>query len=254
MSDYGVMWGQDAGHRLVTGVIESLGVAGAMVKVPSFDDGLDTFGPTPAAIGAAVNDEVLVAFDQNGRSWIVSPSSAGAAALGAFVGQVTTTALSTAAAGWLMCDGAAMTVAAHPVLRAALIASGNPYGVSGSDPLLPNLNAGRVAMGKNGTHPLGQTGGADTVTLSVGEMPSHNHGALTGSMNRSNPHSHLIGYGIDTTAGASGAGPNAGNPATYPSVATDINHEHSIASQGGGGAHSNLQPFVALNYVIYAGP
>jgi hypothetical protein len=47
---------------------------------------------------------------------------------------------SAAPSGFLVADGSAVTSAA-PILRQMLIDDGNPFGVSGSDPLLPNLMA-----------------------------------------------------------------------------------------------------------------
>lgn len=43
-----------------------------------------------------------------------------------------------APAGWLLCDGAAVT-ATYGDLRAYLLDAGSPYGVSGADPRLPDL-------------------------------------------------------------------------------------------------------------------
>jgi microcystin-dependent protein len=75
---------------------------------------------------------------------------------------------------------------------------------------------------------LGGTGGAETHTLTVTQMPSHVHQIA----NRSAP-----GAG-----GADGAVNNValGNP---------IN----TTATGGDGAHNNVQPTLVLNYIIYAG-
>lgn len=54
------------------------------------------------------------------------------------VGTVNWFAGSTAPAGWLTCDGAAITTL-YPDLRNFLIAEGSPWGVVGSDPKLPDL-------------------------------------------------------------------------------------------------------------------
>ena len=104
---------------------------------------------------------------------------------------------------------------------------------------LPDLR-GRIAVGKddmggsaanritsastNGANAttLGGVGGAQTHTLTVPEMPAH---------------THSIGTAITITAGAGGiaeATPGAVNS----------------GSTGGGGAHSNTQPWIALNYII----
>lgn len=41
-------------------------------------------------------------------------------------------------AGWLLCDGSPLAAGTADNLRAMLIAEGNPFGVSGADPLLPD--------------------------------------------------------------------------------------------------------------------
>jgi microcystin-dependent protein len=48
-------------------------------------------------------------------------------------------ALATPPVGWLLCNGAVLTAGAADHLRAQLIAAGNPYGFSGSDPKLPDM-------------------------------------------------------------------------------------------------------------------
>ncbi len=40
--------------------------------------------------------------------------------------------------GWLLCDGSALAAGTADNLRDMLIAEGNPFGVSGADPLLPD--------------------------------------------------------------------------------------------------------------------
>lgn len=67
--------------------------------------------------------------------------------VGPSVGDIKWTALVAIPSGWLPCDGSALTVASgHLDLRNALISDGNIYGISGSDPLLPNFTL-TIAVG-----------------------------------------------------------------------------------------------------------
>ena len=92
---------------------------------------------------------------------------------------------------------------------------------------------------------LAETGGAKTHTLTIPEIPSHNH-AITDP-----GHSHSY---VNQ--------PNTVNPAvslTTVDVADNVNVNQTtgtsttgitINNTGGGGAHNNLQPYIVMNYII----
>lgn len=66
----------------------------------------------------------------------------GGSSSGVPTGSVTYYSLSSAPTGWVECNGAAITVAmgsSYTALRTLLLSANNPFGVSGSDPLLPDL-------------------------------------------------------------------------------------------------------------------
>lgn len=98
--------------------------------------------------------------------------------------------------------------------------------------------AGRVLVAKSADtefDSIGETGGAKTHTLSVDEMPSHNH-SVSGTYT-DNP--YYVKYQNDTTYYGYYSDTNGGL-GQYLSVA------NSVASQGGGGAHNNLQPYIVV--------
>ena len=118
-----------------------------------------------------------------------------------------------------------------------------------------------LAAGTN--HSAGSTGGAETVTLTTSQIPAHTHGqkTLTG-------YTHFRRYGV-TAAGTDIGGVNAtsgilsktspawsgnhgninatstqfSNP-TVDRITVDATHEHT--SVGGGGAHDNMPPYLAV--------
>ncbi len=141
--------------------------------------------------------------------------------------------------GFLLCRGQAVSRTTYARLYAVI---GTTYGAgNGSTTFnVPNLQ-GRVPVGQDSTQTefdvLGETGGAKTHTLTIPEMPYHNHG--TGAPSGGN-----IGYGE-----ASG-GPlmyTVGYGPTRP------NTEPATGTTGENQPHNNLQPYIVLNYIIAHG-
>jgi microcystin-dependent protein len=102
-----------------------------------------------------------------------------------YIGQITLFAGNFAPRGWAFCDGQLLDIASNSALFSIL---GTTYGGDGRTTFaLPDLR-GRVAI-HPGTGPglrsynLGQEGGNETHTLTVGQMPRHKHtlGAATGA-------------------------------------------------------------------------
>lgn len=171
--------------------------------------------------------------------------------------------LTTAPTGWILADGRTLlATTAYTALRQAYISDGFPHGQDGSgNPRIPDMR-GRVAAGVDnmggtaanrltgasggvaGT--LGATGGAQQHTLTVAQMPSHDHNGSTGD---AGAHSHSINGGSTL------------NGNNYPSVLASSSgngfvtlgvgsHSHGIGAQGGSGAHNNIQPTIVLNYIL----
>src|SRR3546814_5083579 len=95
---------------------------------------------------------------------------------------------------------------------------------------------------------LGATGGAQAVTLTEAQMPTHTH-EVTGSTNSAGAHSHSLTMGGGTNLVGNGLN-------TVPSSATSSTgsagaHTHTIsvsaADAGGDEAHPNVQPTIITN-------
>jgi len=132
--------------------------------------------------------------------------------------------------GWLLCDGSAINRVTYAALFTAI---GTTYGVGdGSTTFnVPNIK-GSVIVGLDSAQTefdaLGETGGAKTHTLTIDEMPSHNHG---------------IPASNDST-------PDGGIVAPASEDTDDLTLSTTTRNTGGGTAHNNLQPYIVLNYVI----
>ena len=129
--------------------------------------------------------------------------------------------------GFLLCDGAAYSRSEYAELFAAI---GTMYGNGdGSTTFnVPNLST-RVPVGSGEGYELGDIGGEANHTLTVNEMPKHDHviNIYAGSGS--------YGGGIVTYSGAAGA-------SQYYSI-----------SNGGSQPHNNMQPYTVINYIITTG-
>ena len=133
--------------------------------------------------------------------------------------------------GWLLCDGSAVSRTTYSELFNVI---GTIYGTGdGSTTFnLPNLK-GKVQVGKDSNDTdfdtLGETGGEKTHTLTINEMPSHNHELKRGDYGsvRREEISYSNGENIQFTSAG-------------------------VSNTGGDQPHNNLQPYIVTNYIIKA--
>lgn len=169
-----------------------------------------------------------------------------------FIGEIKLLPWDWAPVGWHICDGTLLPVQPYVALFSLL---GTRYGGDGKvNFALPDLR-GRAAMGR-GTA-MGATGGLASVTLTVANLPPHNH-AFCGTSGAGN----VVNANVGTGTSAVGCLPaSVGTvPATgyvIPIYSTETNSANlvplaanSVSSAGDSGAHNNMQPYLALNYCI----
>jgi microcystin-dependent protein len=135
-----------------------------------------------------------------------------------------------APAKWLTCNGAAVSRTTYALLFAAI---GVTWGAGdGSTTFnVPDLR-GRVAVGTDGSHTLGTTGGATTVNSSHTHTgPSHTH---TGPS-----HTHTIN---DHSHGLVAHNHGAGGYQTTGSVQSNASGEATNTVHDGGGSATNVNP------------
>ena len=158
-----------------------------------------------------------------------------------FVGEIRMFAGNFAPRGWAFCDGQLLAVSQNDALFSLL---GTIYGGDGRTTFgLPDLR-GRVPIHAGsgpGLSPrrLGAKAGAEKVTLTVNQMPSHGH-ALQSSgefADQSNPQGRVPARGA-----ASGLWAEDFEPVNMNSS--------SITNVGGSRSHTNLMPFLCINFII----
>lgn len=139
--------------------------------------------------------------------------------------------------GWLMADGGLADTAGYPDLYAVI---GTTFGpLVGSMFRLPNIR-GRAVVGYNPADAefdtIGETFGTKTHSLTAAQNGPHGHNFLySGSQYGSLPYTIAI-PGTGALAFA------AGTPASANQI--------SIANSGTGQAHNNIQPSIALPWII----
>lgn len=147
----------------------------------------------------------------------------------------------------LRCDGSAVSRVTYAALFAVI---GTDWGAGdGSTTFnLPPLS-GRLRLGEGGGHAVTDTGGAETHTLTLAEIPAHAHGVNDAGHHHSIP---VLTSSISLTAGNTCAqGVSDANTDAFDSA--DNGTGISIQNNGGGGAHSVLNPFACFRPLIYAG-
>ena len=215
----------------------------------------------------------------DGTNWVSSP-----AAVSTPSGSIVAFAGSTAPAGWLLCDG---TNTYSRVTYSALFAViGTTYSAgNGTTFGVPDLR-GRTIIGVGQGSGLTNRGlsvtvGAETITLNASQIPSHSHpnivygsnGGNTGYMSNNQVHNHsqLIAAGAGLGTGANGfanlgggyldrlivRGNEKAGWDVYTNNSPNLDHTHTFTpvienknNTGGDNPHNNMQPSMALNYII----
>ncbi len=167
------------------------------------------------------------------KPWIEASGQSGGGSGSSSTGTVIIFAGSTAPTGWLLCAGQSVATSTYSGLFSSI---GYTYGGSGANFNVPDMR-GRCAIGLDNmggssanrvttsdADSLGGSGGTENHTLTTSEIPAHTH-------TYTNQFSNPVG------AGNLGGSPQSQNTGTSSSV-------------GSGSAHNNMQPYMAMSYII----
>lgn len=166
-----------------------------------------------------------------------------------FIGEIVMFAGNFAPRSWAFCNGQLLPIAQNTALFSIL---GTTYGGDGRTTFaLPDLRGRTPIHPGHGpglsTYRLGQNGGSEEHTLTVGQMPTHNHIAASNTDahvgdtgGEDDPDGNFLGEGSIYTATSTGNQLN-GAAMTTASTMTPI---------GGGQSFNTMKPFGTANYII----
>jgi microcystin-dependent protein len=154
-----------------------------------------------------------------------------------YVGEIRMFAGNFAPAGWMFCEGQLLPISENETLFQLI---GTTYGGDGQSTFaLPDLR-GRLPLHQGNGFILAETGGAEEITLTANQIPTHSHPLL-----------------------ASGAAGNTGSPGDSVVAQTDGTVSLYIADVpganlspqavqpvGGSQPHNNFQPYLCVDFII----
>ncbi len=164
-----------------------------------------------------------------------------------FIGQIQPYGFGFAPKNWAQCNGQILAIQQNAALFSLL---GNAFGGNGTTNFaLPNLQS-RVPMHQGTSlgvnYVMGEEGGTENVTLSANEMPMHTHGFVGTAANASAavPSSGVILAHVYQPSG------NTPNPYYAPDTTPQPLNVAAVSPVGGNQAHTNIQPYLAVNWCI----
>jgi microcystin-dependent protein len=153
-----------------------------------------------------------------------------------YVGEIRMFAGNFAPAGWMFCDGQLLAISENETLFNLI---GTTYGGDGQSTFaLPDLR-GRVPLHFGSGFTLAETGGAESVTLTVPQIPAHAHAMLASADNASTPNA----------AGSVLAQTPSYTPYIFDPPATPL-APVSVGAAGGSQPHNNFQPYLCVDFII----
>lgn len=183
--------------------------------------------------------------------------------------------------GCLFCDGSAVSRTTYAALFAVI---GTTYGEGDGETTfnIPDLS-GRVVIGVSNSHAIGSTGGEEFVTLDSDQMAAHSHevpqhghendiGATMPELahsitqpvykyNNANKSNSTLGTGSVITGKSTQTATRSTNASVSAHAAAACTVSGSVTpcaqldsgTFGGNGSHNNMQPYTAMNYIIFTG-
>jgi microcystin-dependent protein len=162
-----------------------------------------------------------------------------------YVGEIRLLAFNFPPAGWLQCDGALLAISEYETLFNLI---GTTYGGDGQNTFaVPDLRSlVPIHMGQGSglsSYVIGQTGGVESVTLTSNQIPAHNHSVAANS----SPANNADPGGAFPASGSAAGGNNYSKTTDAATMNSSM-----VAPAGGSQPHTNIQPYLVINFCISA--
>jgi microcystin-dependent protein len=157
-----------------------------------------------------------------------------------YVGEIRMFGGNFAPAGWMFCAGQLLPISEYETLFNLI---GTTYGGDGQSTFaLPDLRS-RVPIHQGqgsglSNYILGETGGAETVTLTPNQIPMHSHAPMGSNTG-----------GSDNPTNNFWANSTTGKPYSAAPPTVQMN-AGTILTMGGSQPHENMIPFLCVSYII----
>jgi microcystin-dependent protein len=190
--------------------------------------------------GTAILAATANVFTSNKTNAAADPNSIQAEAQ-PYIGSIDMVGFNFAPVGWALCSGQLLSISEYETLFQLI---GTTYGGDGQTTFgLPNFQ-GRMPVHKGqgsglSSLTIGEMGGTESVTLNVNQIPSHNHLLAVNS----------DGGTSDNPSGNYMAA-NSEGIKHYSNTAGSNANTNSIGEYGSSQAHSNMSPYLAVNFII----
>jgi microcystin-dependent protein len=153
-----------------------------------------------------------------------------------YIGEIRMFGGNFAPAGWMFCEGQLLPISENEALFNLI---GTTYGGDGQSTFaLPDLR-GRVPLHQGNGFILAETGGVESVTLTVAQIPAHGHAFLASTNNatQTTPLNSVLGAptAVDLYRVGSASSPLA---------------PQSVSAAGGSQPHDNFQPYLCVSFII----
>lgn len=151
-----------------------------------------------------------------------------------YLGEIRLFGGSFAPVGWMFCHGQLLAISENDALFNLI---GTTYGGDGQSTFaLPDLSS-RVPVHQGNGYVLAETGGAEEVTLTLGQIPAHSHPLVVSTQSAS-------------SRSAVGGVPAAPGSDVAWAAATADEAMGQTSPAGGSQPHTNLQPYLGISYII----